>query len=101
MTHGEFRAQLSSIIDFQEARSHLADNMQLPPPLTVAATAALFQATPDALHQWIETMGRAHHHASFVNDTATAVSWVLTYSSTLRMVMVVLPRLTPQNSNLC
>jgi hypothetical protein len=71
MTHGELRAHLSYTIAFRGARSDLVENMQLPPPLTTVATAALLQATPDTLQQGIERMGSARHYASFINDTAT------------------------------
>jgi hypothetical protein len=43
----------------------------MPPPLTTAATVALVQATPDALHQEIEHMGRIHHNATFVDFNTT------------------------------
>jgi hypothetical protein len=72
MAHGELRAHLSSTIDFRGARSDLADDLHMPAPLTTAAADALVQATPDAIHQGIDSMGCKNHHASFVDDTATA-----------------------------
>jgi hypothetical protein len=87
MTHGELRAHLSSTIDFRGARSDLAENLHMPPPLTTAEVAALVQATPDALHQGIEHMGRMHHHASFVDDTATAHTRANIYDAINRSVL--------------
>jgi hypothetical protein len=72
MTHGELRAHLSSTLDLQETSSDLADSLRMPPPLTTAESDNLVQATPDALHQGTEAMGRRNHHSSFVDDTATA-----------------------------
>jgi hypothetical protein len=87
MTHGEWRAHMSSTVDFGEARSDLAENIELPPPPTPDEAATIAAATPDALHQGIEHIGRAHHHASFVDDTATAHTRANIYDAVNRSVL--------------
>jgi hypothetical protein len=44
-------------------------------------------ATLDAVHQGIEHLGRAHHHASFVDDTATAHTRADIYNAVNRSVL--------------
>lgn len=72
MLPGELRARLASVGNFGTATTSLADNIKIPPPLTLKEQSKLAQATPDAIHQGDRHLHMPFLQASFVDDTATA-----------------------------
>ena len=72
MQSGEVRARLAAVGDFSSASSELAENIRIPPPLTLKEQSQLAQAAPDAIHKGDRHLQTPYIQSSFVDDNVTA-----------------------------